>query len=103
MDKIRKDSLDRKKVSYMTQLHKVIYERLGPGPSLDEMNARMLRRVAVTLNQIGDVLEVDELWPWLQKIFTLATTYSLYGEHDPFSADHSLFRAIWYVDSLLST
>src|SRR5580658_10240100 len=55
-DKIRKDSLDRKVVSYMTELHKLIYERLGPGSSLDEMNARMLSRVAVTLNSISDVL-----------------------------------------------
>jgi surface polysaccharide O-acyltransferase-like enzyme len=103
IDKIRKDSLDRKVVSYMTELHKLIYERLGPGLSLDEMNARMLSRVAVTLNSISDVLEVEELWPWLQKTFTLATTYSLYGEHDPFSADPSLFRALWYVNLVLPT
>jgi len=83
----------------MTELHKLFYERLGPGSSLDEMNVRMLSRVAVTLNNIRDLLEVNELWPWLQKTFTLATTYSLYGEHDPFSADPSLFRAMWYAKS----
>jgi len=94
--------LDRQKVSYMTDLHKLLYERLGPGPSLDGMNARMLSRVAVALNNIGDIFEVDELWLWLQKTFTVATTYSLYGEHDPFSADPSLIRAMWYVNFHLS-
>lgn len=94
--------MDRQKVSYMTDLHKLLYERLGPGPSLDGMNARMLSRVAVALNNIGDIFEVDELWLWLQKTFTVATTYSLYGEHDPFSADPSLIRAMWYVNFHLS-
>jgi surface polysaccharide O-acyltransferase-like enzyme len=103
IDKIRKDSLDRKVVSYMTELHKLIYERLGPGLSLDEMNARMLSRVAVSLHSISDALEAEELWPWLQKTFTLATTYSLYGKHDPFSADPRLFRALWYVNPILPT
>lgn len=96
-DRIKLDSVDRKKASYMSELHKVIYENLGPGPMLDKMNSKMLSKVAMTLNSIGDVFEVDELWPWLQKIFTLATTYSLYGDHDPFSTDPSLYSALWYA------
>ena len=62
----------------------------------------MLSRVAVILNNIEDVLEADELWPWLQKTFTLATAYSLYGERDPFSADSCLFRTMWYVNPIPS-
>jgi hypothetical protein len=96
-ERIKLDSIDRKKVSYMSEIHKVIYENLGPGPTLDKMNAKMLSKVAMTLNSIGDVVEVDKLWPWLQKIFTLATTYSLYGDRDPFSADPSLYGALWYA------
>ncbi len=84
MDKITLDSSDRKKVSYMSELHKLIYENLAPGPSLDRMNAKMLSRVAVALNSISDMVEIKQLWPWLQEVFTLATTYSLYGDHDPF-------------------
>ncbi len=93
-ERIRKRAANPNEAYYMSEVHKVFSETLS-GPGLDAMNARMLSRVALRLNAIEDALEVDKLWPWLQKLFTLATTFSMFGDHDPFTTDPSLFRCLW--------
>jgi hypothetical protein len=82
--------------------------------SLHKMNMRWMTCFAQKINPIGagkpvidtqnagkehittdGTLEVDNFWLWTRDVMSLATTKSLYGDHDPFSQDKSLLDAIW--------
>ena len=83
--------------SYPEQISELIHDTLSRGPALDEMNARMLNKIAVSLNNFPEILKIDGFYLWLRHIFTVATCSSIFGDHDPFSADPAVEKALWCV------
>lgn len=81
--------------SYLNENHKLMVEYLGPGKSLLELNKGVLGAVAESLNGFGEDFGKVNLYRWMRDTLTLATSTSLYGPHDPVSADHSLIDSLW--------
>ncbi|RAL60226.1 hypothetical protein DID88_000006 [Monilinia fructigena] len=81
--------------SYLNENHKLMVEYLGPGKSLLDLNKGVLGAVAESLNGFGQNSGKVNLYKWMRDTITLATSTSLYGPHDPVSADHSLIDSLW--------
>lgn len=81
--------------SYLNENHRLMVEYLGPGGSLLELNKGVLGSVADILNKLDQNSEKVSLYRWMRDTLTLATSASLYGPHDPVSADHSLIDSLW--------
>ncbi|KAJ8058691.1 hypothetical protein OCU04_012863 [Sclerotinia nivalis] len=77
-----------------TQIERTV-EYLGPGKGLLELNKGVLGAVAEFLNELGQNPGKVSLYKWMRDILTLATSASLYGPHDPMSADHRLIDSFW--------
>lgn len=81
--------------SYMTDLHQEMYSSLAQGPHLLESNARVLNRLAKSLDSIGTSSKQYPLFRWLRDEFTVASAEMLYGLPNPVSEDPSLIQSIW--------
>ncbi|KAJ0313153.1 hypothetical protein COL516b_000080 [Colletotrichum fioriniae] len=65
------------------------------GQSLLGLNISAVRGIATALNEIGDDVEVANLYKWNRELFTLASTDSLYGSKNPLRVDKKLIEAYW--------
>ncbi|CAD6447684.1 658df175-1cd2-41ff-bbae-f4818510a6a1 [Sclerotinia trifoliorum] len=81
--------------SYLNENHGLMVEYLGPGESLLELNKGVLGAVAEFLNELGQNPGKLSLYKWMRDTLTLATSASLYGPHDPVSANHRLIDSLW--------
>ncbi|ESZ94049.1 hypothetical protein SBOR_5575 [Sclerotinia borealis F-4128] len=81
--------------SYLNENHKLMVEYLGPGGSLLELNKGVLGAVAEFIDELGQKPRKISLYKWMRDTLTLATSASLYGPHDPVSADHRLIDSLW--------
>lgn len=79
----------------MNENHGLMVEYLGPSGSLLELNKGVLGAVAEMLNNLDQNTGKINLYKWMRDTLTLATSASLYGPHDPVSADHSLIDSLW--------
>lgn len=67
------------------------------GQNLYRMNTTALSYVAERLNEAGqDGLRIPNLYQWLRKFMTMATSEGIYGSHNPLRKDPSLVDALWY-------
>ena len=70
---------------------------LNPGPSLDDMNRLMMGHVAAALdNLIPEKQEIARinLFQWARKTISMATTYSVYGNLNPFR-NKAVLESFW--------
>ncbi|TGO07540.1 hypothetical protein BTUL_0267g00080 [Botrytis tulipae] len=82
-------------ISYLNENHGLMVEYLGPSGSLLELNKGVLGAVADILNNLDQNSGKVSLYKWMRDTLTLATSASLYGPHDPVSANHSLIDSLW--------
>lgn len=82
-------------ISYLNENHGLMVEYLGPSGSLLELNKGVLSAVADILNKLDQNSGKVSLYKWIRDTLTLATSASLYGPHDPVSANHSLIDSLW--------
>ncbi|OHF00841.1 hypothetical protein CORC01_03915 [Colletotrichum orchidophilum] len=73
---------------------KIIYGGMA-GQSLLGLNVSAVGGIAAVLNEIGDDMEIADLYKWTREVFTLASTDSLYGSKNPLRADKKLIAAYW--------
>ncbi|KAH8799696.1 cytochrome P450 [Xylogone sp. PMI_703] len=92
---IKYEAKNDKEDTYMKSVHKAMHESMTPGDSLLGMNQRVLDKLATFVNAIGPQWEEKRLYDWVRHSFTLSSTRSLYGKHDPISADESLIESLW--------
>ncbi|KAF0330819.1 prostacyclin synthase [Colletotrichum asianum] len=82
----------------------VIHPALN-GAHLHRMNANALKYVSAELDRIGGGvgdeggLDVPNLFAWLRRVMTLATTEGLYGVENPVMKDLSLIDDLWTFES----
>ncbi|KAF5878963.1 putative cytochrome p450 protein [Botrytis fragariae] len=81
--------------SYLNENHGLMVEYLGPSGTLLELNKGILGAVADILNKLDQNSGKVSLYKWMRDTLTLATSASLYGPHDPVSANHSLIDSLW--------
>jgi hypothetical protein len=66
------------------------------GQHLYRMNVSALNFIADELNNMGkDGLEIPNLYRWLRRFMTLATSEGIYGKDNPVRQDESLVDALW--------
>ncbi|KXH60716.1 hypothetical protein CSAL01_04294 [Colletotrichum salicis] len=65
------------------------------GQSLLTLNISAVGGIATALNEIGDDVEVADLYMWNRELFTLASTDSLYGSKNPLRVDKKLIEEYW--------
>ncbi len=92
-----------KEECYNNEMHKIYHEPLQPGPELQQMNARVLEKIAEFVNEIGSEFETKDLYMWLRDSFTMATGISMFGSRSPIALDPSLIEPFWYVNTLQSS
>jgi hypothetical protein len=94
---IRQEPTKEGERTYLGDTHRIMSETLIPGPSLVKMNARVLDSLARLVNPLGTEWEKKRLFGWLRDVFTIASSNSLYGKHNPITKDLSLIDAVWYA------
>ncbi|KAL8714072.1 MAG: hypothetical protein Q9225_006631 [Loekoesia sp. 1 TL-2023] len=86
---------------YSYETHKTIQSALAPGAGLDGMNCVMIRNIAATLERLkpeeGRTMRIG-LRDWSRHEITLATTNSVYGNHNPFR-NKKVEDAFWEFES----
>ena len=80
---------------YMKEMHNVEYASLAPGPGLDQMNVRVLSRLADSLNAVGEKGETVDLYHWIKHLFTRASTAAVFGPGNPFDLEPELVDVFW--------
>lgn len=93
MDLIRAEKEDGD--YYRAAIHKSMYEALAPGPSLLDMNARVLSSAARFLNTIDAEEQPRSLYRWMRDSLTLATADAIYGRQNPVEDDPKLIDNLW--------
>jgi cytochrome P450 len=65
------------------------------GPSLAKLNVAALSKLGETLNAVqpGDELVIPDIWIWLRDVLGEGITYSLFGEHNPFTKE--VYADVW--------
>jgi hypothetical protein len=72
-----------------------MYTSLAPGPTLLEMNSRVLSTMARYLDDIGTKGQPKKLYHWTRDVLTIATAESLYGPTNPISENNKLIDCLW--------
>jgi hypothetical protein len=85
---------DEKNPSFLAEFARDLHAAMIP-TYLNKMNANVLRRVALAINEIGETFEPESLFYWLRMMMTLATSDALFGSHNPLKYDGSLVDALW--------
>lgn len=66
------------------------------GQHLYRMNASALKYISDELNGMSkDGLQIPNLYRWLRRFMTLATSEGIYGNDNPIRHDESLIDALW--------
>jgi cytochrome P450 len=81
------------KPGFMSAVHDLIYTSLLPA-EIKDMSIDVLAQLTQRLNKVKDGEEGD-LFLWVRKQFTVATTHSIYGPENPFALDPSLEGPFW--------
>ncbi|KAL8769597.1 MAG: hypothetical protein Q9194_005396 [Teloschistes cf. exilis] len=82
---------------YSHQVYQSMHSALAPGPGLDGMNRVMIQNVAGSLERLRSTDDKPTrigLAEWTRHEITLATTNSVYGNHNPFKHPR-IERAFW--------
>ncbi|KAL9582638.1 MAG: hypothetical protein Q9203_005412 [Teloschistes exilis] len=86
---------------YSHQVYQSMHSALAPGPGLDGMNRVMIQNVAGSLERLRSTDDKPTrigLAEWTRHEITLATTNSVYGNHNPFKHPR-IERAFWEFES----
>lgn len=79
---------------FMRQHYKLFNTALLPGPSLNELNLRVLTQLADTVNKVGNEWETKpSMFLWLRDDFSYAVGKSLFGKNSPL--DYNVIRSFW--------
>ncbi|KAF9873733.1 prostacyclin synthase [Colletotrichum karsti] len=77
---------------------KIVWDGMA-GNSLLQLNVSVIDNVAKALKRLEASIEVENLYEWNRKLFTVASTNSLYGSKNPFGQDETLVEAYWTYES----
>lgn len=82
-----------------------MHAAMAPGPDLDRMNETMLTMFLPGVNALaaarGQGTEL-ELFQWIRKAFSLASTEAIYGPGNPFVKQPELTDCFWEFDKGLT-
>jgi hypothetical protein len=78
---------------YSITFYRMIHTPLNPGPELDAMNRVMAQKVTASIDGLKAPKSV-QLFEFIRKEITLATTDSVYGPENPFQ-DPAISEAFW--------
>jgi hypothetical protein len=78
---------------YSVTHYKALHPPLFPGPGLDAMNRVMAQKVMGSLDSIQSSKTI-KLFDFIKQEITLATTDSVYGQHNPFQ-DPAVVDSFW--------
>ncbi|KAF2496755.1 cytochrome P450 [Lophium mytilinum] len=93
MSILRGPDLTQSESPFMQAVHEIIYTALTPA-EIKEMSIDVLAQLTQRLNKVTNGEEGD-LFLWVRKQFTVATTHALYGPSNPFALDPSLEAPFW--------
>ncbi|KAF2816431.1 cytochrome P450 [Mytilinidion resinicola] len=82
---------------FMQGVHEIIYAALTPA-EIKDMSLDVLAQLTQRLNKVTDGEEGD-LFLWVRKQFTVATTHALYGPENPLALDPSLEVPFWEFEA----
>lgn len=94
---MKAESTNENENNYSQDNNKMTHESLKPGPQLDKVVSRALKKISSGLDGIGPRFEDNNLFLWIRDIFTSAITYSFFGSNDPFLQDPTLVQSFWSV------
>ncbi|OCK79732.1 cytochrome P450 [Lepidopterella palustris CBS 459.81] len=80
-------------LGFMDSLHEMTYTVLSP-EGIKEISDIVLQQLSERINSVTEPIEID-LFLWVRKQFTIATTYTFYGPENPFVIDPSLEQPFW--------
>ncbi|KAK0129203.1 hypothetical protein ONS95_001138 [Cadophora gregata] len=78
---------------------KLAHSVLQPSASLFQMNARGLDKFATFLDEVGTQVQEVNLYEWLKRRFTIATSEALYGPVNPISEDETMMQKLTDFES----
>ena len=84
---------------FLPELHSSTYSVLAPGEELDGMIKPMLEGMGGYIDELsstgtGPEVEID-LFAWLRRAMTAASTSAVYGPENPFTREYGLETAFW--------
>lgn len=87
---------------YMSDVHSSTYSVLGPGVDLDRMVRPLLENMMnhfdeLSSSQSGGAVIID-LFAWVRRTVTAASTYAIYGPENPFACEQGLETAFWDLE-----
>lgn len=82
-----------------------MHAAMSPGPDLDRMNEAMLTKFLPETDTFaaakGQEIELD-LYKWIRKSFSMASTEAIYGPGNPFAKQPELAESFWDFDKGLT-
>ena len=81
----------------LNDMREAVNSALAPGPALDEMCTSMLRRLGPLLSELESNIQTpsEDLWLWVRRTTSLASTRAAYGPASPFDLDPELVDCFW--------
>ncbi|KAL8801097.1 MAG: hypothetical protein Q9182_004690 [Xanthomendoza sp. 2 TL-2023] len=97
------DNIDGEKGQWglLPDVSRGMHTALAPGESLDWMTRTMLSKLEEYVEPLGENdggVEID-LYRWVRKAFTVASTEAVYGPKNPFNHNPELEDAFWDFES----
>lgn len=87
---------------YMSDVHSSTYFVLGPGVELDTMVRPLLENMMNHFDELsgspgGEAVMID-LFAWVRRTITAASTSAVYGPENPFTCEQGLETAFWDLE-----
>jgi hypothetical protein len=89
----------RDRLAFMDDMHELIYSVLSP-TEIKDISVGVLQQLTERINEVTGSIET-ELFIWVRKQFTTATTYTIHGPENPFAMDPELEEPFWGFDACL--
>jgi len=91
---------------FMSDVHRSTYSVLGPGVDLDNMVRSLLENMMIHFEELsnspgGEAVTID-LFSWVRRTITAASTSAVYGPENPFTCQQGLETAFWDLEQQLT-
>jgi len=87
---------------YMADVHSSTYSVLAPGVELDSMVRPLLENMMDHFDELsnspGDGVVMIDLFAWIRRTITAASTSAVYGPENPFACEQGLETAFWDLE-----
>lgn len=87
---------------YMSDVHSSTYSVLGPGVDLDSVVRSLLENMMSHFDEMsdspGDEAVTIDLFVWVRRTITVASTSAVYGLENPFTCEQGLETAFWDLE-----